>query len=133
MRPKLEPGSDSLIFHPNAKNVCYSGNVQFSLELPFNFLMLRIKSCMVWEVYVVCACARAHALNGLGQTMIAANSCMTLFLPFSLSLVHQLKVERAKPRLKYLPHEGRKRLRNLPNEGNEGATSPNKCSELQSS
>jgi len=73
---------------------------------------------MVWEVYVVsassnsirgcgyiyiyiyvcvgvCACARAHALNALAQTMIAANSCMTLFLSFSLSLVHQLKVERA--------------------------------------
>jgi hypothetical protein len=52
----------------------------------------------------VCACARAHALNALAQTMIAANSCMTLFLSFSLSLgeslplVHQLKIERAKPR-----------------------------------
>jgi hypothetical protein len=109
-----------MIFHPNAKNACYSGNVQFYLELPFIFLLLRIKSCMVWEVYVVsassnsirgcgyiyiyiyiyvcvgvCACARAHALNALAQTMIAANSCMTLFLSFSLSLVHQLKVERA--------------------------------------
>ena len=75
-----------------------------------------------------------NAIPWKTQTMIAANSCMTLFLSFSLSLslVHQLKIERAKPQQKYLQDE-RKRMRKLPNEVNEGATSPNKCSELQSS
>ena len=73
-----------------------------------------------------------NAIPWKTQTMIAANSCMTLFLSFSLSLSRSPTQNRTRQASAKIP-SGRKRMRKLPNEVNEGATSPNKCSELQSS
>jgi hypothetical protein len=98
MRVILGMCSFTLSFHSFfycfASKVVWSGKCMWFLPLPIQFggagIYIYIYVCVG-----VCACARAHALNALAQTMIAANSCMTLFLSFSLSLVHQLKVERA--------------------------------------
>jgi hypothetical protein len=68
-----------------------------------------------------------NAIPWKTQTMIAANSCMTVFLSFSLSLSLSLSRSPTQNRTRQASAKipsGRKRMRKLPNEVNEGATSP---------